>query len=127
MMKKADIIIIVVLLVLAMAGFGVSQLMYNHKYATKYVDIYVQNKLKEHILVKDKNFTKKIEIKTELGTNVIEISNDGAKMISADCHDKICVKEGFKDKNGQTIVCLPNKVVVEIKGEDKAKIDGASF
>lgn len=126
-MKRADIIIIGALLLLALAGFGASKLIYDKKYASKYVDIYVQNKLQYHILVKDASFTQEIKIKTKLGNNTVKISDDGAQMIDADCRDLLCVKEGHKTKAGQTIVCLPNKVVVEIKGEDKVQIDGASY
>lgn len=126
-MKKADVIIIITLLVIALGAFGVTKIVANHKYANKYVEISIKGKLYQKVLIKDNTFKKTIKIKTALGTNVVEIENGGAKMIDADCHDKICIKEGFKDKNGQTIVCLPNKFVVEIKGEDKAETDGVAY
>ncbi|MFR5116202.1 MAG: NusG domain II-containing protein [Eubacterium sp.] len=31
-------------------------------------------------------------------------------MISADCPDKLCVNQHAISSNGETIVCLPNKV-----------------
>ena len=36
-------------------------------------------------------------------------------MISADCPDKLCVNQHAISSNGETIVCLPNKVVVEVE------------
>ena len=36
-------------------------------------------------------------------------------MISADCPDKLCVHQHAISANGETIVCLPNKVVAEVK------------
>jgi hypothetical protein len=126
-MKKADVIIIVTLLVIAIGGLGVSKVLSNHKYANKYVEISIEGKLYQKVLIKDNSFKKTIKIKTALGTNVVEIENGGARMLDADCRDKICIKEGFKDKNGETIVCLPNKLVVEIKGEDKAETDEVSY
>ena len=37
-------------------------------------------------------------------------------MKDADCPDKLCEKTGKISKNGETIVRLPHRVVVEIQG-----------
>jgi len=49
-----------------------------------------------------------------LGTTRIEIKGKKVRVISSPCPEKICVKMGWKSKNGETIVCVPNKVVVKI-------------
>lgn len=126
-MKRADVIIIATLLVLAIGGFAASKLLFNHKYANKYIEISIKGKLYQKVLVRDNNFKKTIKIKTDLGTNIVEIENGGVKMLDADCRDKICIEEGFKSQTGQTIVCLPHKFVIEIKGEDKAETDEVSY
>ena len=126
-MKKADVIIIITLLVIALGALGVTKIVNNRKYANKYVEISIKGKPYQRILINNNSFKKTIKIKTALGMNIVEIENGGVRIIDADCRDKICIKEGFKDKNGQTIVCLPNKFVVEIKGEDKAEIDGVAY
>ncbi len=46
-------------------------------------------------------------------TNVCEIKDGKAKMISAACPDHLCLKQKAIDKSGGLIVCLPNKVVIE--------------
>ena len=51
------------------------------------------------------------------GYNILVIQNGYAYMKDADCHDKICVHQGKISKVGETIVCLPHKVVIEIKGK----------
>lgn len=56
-------------------------------------------------------------------TNVLKISGGEAKMTEADCPDKLCVHQNSISRQGETIVCLPNRVVVEITGEDKAEFD----
>ena len=53
------------------------------------------------------------------GMNQLIIKDGQAYMIDADCPDKICVHQGKISKTGETIVCLPHKVVIEIKGNDK--------
>ena len=50
------------------------------------------------------------------GSNIVTIENGGVTMTDADCPDKLCVKTGRISKTGETIVCLPHRVVVEIIG-----------
>ena len=52
------------------------------------------------------------------GYNIFVIENGVVYMKDADCADKICVHQGRISKVGETIVCLPHKVVIEIKGEN---------
>ena len=37
-------------------------------------------------------------------------------MSDADCPDKLCIHQGRIHKNGQWIICLPNRVAVTIEG-----------
>ncbi len=62
----------------------------------------------------DKDLT--IDIVSENNhTNTLVIKDGKASITSADCPDKICVNHRSISKVGETIVCLPNKVVIEIK------------
>jgi hypothetical protein len=56
-------------------------------------------------------------------TNTVVIDNLTAYVINANCPDKICQNHNPISKNGESIVCLPNKVVVTISGDDN-EIDG---
>lgn len=47
-------------------------------------------------------------------TNVLVIKDGAADMILADCPDQVCVKHPAISKTGESIICLPNKVVVTI-------------
>ncbi len=53
--------------------------------------------------------------------NKLAIKNGYADMVKADCKDKICVNHRKVNKNGETIVCLPNKVIVEIHSSEDSK------
>ena len=48
-------------------------------------------------------------------TNTLVIKDGAADIIFADCPDQICVKHEPISKAGETIICLPNKVVVTIE------------
>ena len=71
------------------------------------------------------NKDRTIEIKDSNGkvTNTVVIKNGEVFMKSADCPDQICVHQGHKSKNGESITCLPNKVFVEVRGKSKSSVD----
>ncbi len=47
-------------------------------------------------------------------TNVCEIKDGEARMISATCPDHLCIDhQGPIDETGGMIICLPNRVVIE--------------
>ncbi len=58
-----------------------------------------------------------ITIEKDGHTNVIVIEDGTVHMESSTCKNQICVKHGKISLKGDSIVCLPNRVVVEIEGE----------
>jgi len=108
---KNDIILIGVILLFALITFMVFKL--NLRDGNKVIVI-VDNKEKYCY-----NFNNDIEleIKSGDGINVLVIENGQAYIKSANCHDKICVAHRKISKNGETIVCLPHRVVIEITEE----------
>ena len=52
------------------------------------------------------------------GSNTLTIEDGHAYMSDATCPDQLCVHMGKKSQNGETIVCLPNEVIVEIRTEN---------
>ena len=52
------------------------------------------------------------------GKNTLVIENNKAFMKDANCPDKICEGHSKISYKGETIVCLPHKVVIEIVAED---------
>lgn len=57
--------------------------------------------------------------------NILKIENGTAKVISASCPDLICVSHKPVKYNGETIVCLPNKLVIRIDS-DKNGVDAVA-
>ena len=50
------------------------------------------------------------------GYNIVEIHNGTVDVTEADCDNQICVNSAAISKPGQTITCIPPRVVVEIVG-----------
>lgn len=64
---------------------------------------------------------KTVEVKTEFGCNTVKIDKNSAWIEESDCPDKLDIKAGKISKTNQMIVCIPNRLMVEIKGgETKA-------
>lgn len=58
---------------------------------------------------------KEIEIFGKNGYNKLKISDSEVKMTEADCPDGYCVSHVAINSVGETVVCLPHGIVVEIK------------
>ena len=117
-MKKNDWILVAVILIFAGIGF----LIYLNfgKQSAGLVKITVDGELfGTYSLEKDQE----IEIND---TNRLIIEDGQGDMIEADCPDQICVEHISISKNKETIVCLPNKVIVEIVGGKDAEIDAVA-
>jgi hypothetical protein len=60
------------------------------------------------------------------GHNRLVISGGTARIEDADCPDRLCVKQGAVSKDGETIVCLPHRVIVKVRGGAVPEVDGVS-
>ena len=58
-----------------------------------------------------------------LGHNEFRIKNRAVSMVSADCKDALCLKEGQVSRDGQSIICLPNKVILSVVSTAKNTVD----
>lgn len=59
-------------------------------------------------------------------TNVLIVKDGMADMLTADCPDRICVEHRSISKSKETIVCLPNQVIVEIVGGKDSDTDAVT-
>jgi hypothetical protein len=50
---------------------------------------------------------------------IFEITDGKIRITEACCPDRLCVSKGYISKPHETIICLPNRIVVEIKGAEK--------
>lgn len=50
-----------------------------------------------------------------LNTNTVIIKDGEASMSYSSCKNQICTNHRHISKKGESIICLPNKVIIEIK------------
>ncbi len=83
------------------------------------VNVYKDGKLIHTFTLADKPQT------VDLGTNVLYIEKDGVSMTHANCPDKLCINQGKIKNSSRSIVCLPNRIVVEI-ADVKGEVDAVA-
>ena len=117
--KKADIVLF---LILAALGIAVTVMSLNGAEDGSVVQVSVDGKT-YGVYSLNKNQT--IEIKQDKSINKITIKDGHVQMSDSTCRNQVCVDTGEISKTSQSIVCLPNKVMVEIvRGE--AQFDAVS-
>lgn len=115
--SKKDWVLILVILCVAVIAFLLHEVIGAEGAGS--VTIKVNGKIEGvYSLAEDK------EIKINGGSNILVIKNQKADMIEADCPDKLCVDQKAISKNHESIICLPNKVVVEVESQENSQLDG---
>lgn len=117
-MKKNDFLLIGFIILLAAAVLGYHYL----KGKSENADVVVTVDGKKYGTY-DLSANRTIDIN---GTNTLQIKNGKADMIHANCPDQLCVHQRAISRDGESIICLPNKVVVTIKGGKDRELDAVA-
>ena len=59
-------------------------------------------------------------------TNTLVIRDGKARIVEATCPDQICVRQGAVQYAGESIVCLPHRLVITVEGGPPPDIDAAA-
>lgn len=66
-----------------------------------------------------------IVLGSEGRTNTLVIEDGAARVTAAGCPDQICVNHGAIRFAGESIVCLPHKLVITVEGGQTNDVDAA--
>lgn len=103
------IVVIVIINVFIILYGGRNAVKQNNKIAY----IYSNNELYgEYVLTDD--VKEEIKIESETGFNILHIEDGQIWIHDASCPDKICISQGKISRDGEIIVCLPNKMLIKI-------------
>lgn len=117
-MKRNDLILIAIVLII---GAGALLLIFNNKEAGSKVSVQMNG---EEIITFDLDKDITYTIEGDNGAwNTFTIKDGYVDMIDASCPDKVCVEHKSIHHNHETIICLPNQVVLEIIGGEESLID----
>jgi hypothetical protein len=63
----------------------------------------------------------------QLGDTIIKIHENTAWVESSPCQNQTCVTSGYVWRQGQWAACLPNNVLLIIKGDNEQDIDAVAW
>ncbi len=119
---RFDWILIGLVLFFSIAFFWVIHSRFKSSTQRSVVLIYEKDRLLEEDRL-DKN-----KIITILnGRMQFEIKDARIRVLNSDCPHHICKNMGWIKYNGETIVCVPNQVLIEIKSKGPAVIDAVAY
>lgn len=127
-LTKGDKVLVALLVVFSIfLAFYMSKVSDNAE--KKYVSIQINGEEINAIQFSKDIIGKTYKVETEYGYNILKFGDEEVQIIDASCLDKLCIKQGTINKIGQLLVCLPNRLVVEIKSTDGAsgEVDGSTF
>ncbi len=114
-MKTGDKLLIAVVIIFSVCGLIYFTLNPAAKGSMVYIE--VNGKLYETLSL-DRDKTVTVHAAGD-EFNVVEVKNGRARMIDANCPDRVCIKQGWINRAGESIICLPHRVVVRVPGEIK--------
>ncbi|MBQ0018233.1 MAG: NusG domain II-containing protein [Clostridiales bacterium] len=117
-LTKADIILFIILIALGIA----STILVSHGKSTgdKVVITQGGELYGTYSLMEDRS----IDIQSDAAHNkdadsvynTVVIENGKVRMEAASCHNQVCVRHAAISSAGESIICLPNRIVVKIEG-----------
>ena len=109
-LKKKDIVLMIIILVVAGSCVLLHRII--GEKSADYITVKVNGKIEGVYSLAD--------------DQEIVLKNGEADMIRADCPDQLCVKQKAVSKNKESIICLPNKIVVEVDSHQNSQYDAVS-
>ena len=112
--KKADIILLIVLVAIGLAAtvmVGVSKSSGDTVLIENHGDLFGKYSLHE-----DREID--VPCVDSVGSDLhVSISGGTVKVTSSGCANQLCVKHSAISRTGESIICLPNRIVVKIEGK----------
>ncbi|MFC1718628.1 NusG domain II-containing protein [Candidatus Poribacteria bacterium] len=119
MFTRYDTLLIVGLLAVALLALGVI------RYRAGAVDTVVVQVDGEEVIQAPLADDKRFSVDGPLGKTEVEIKDKRVRVTDSPCARKTCVHAGWIDKPYQTIICMPNHVVIRLTGKgDNGELDG---
>lgn len=112
-MRVSDVILIIVILIFSLSLYFIYYEYGKNKEGKQVIITLNGKEYGRYSLNENKIF----EVKSN-GFNKIEIKDGKVYVIDADCPDKYCINHEGISKKGESIVCLPHKLFVEISDDE---------
>ncbi len=105
--KLVVVFVIVLSVIFAFSFFGKSA-------SSKVLEIKADSAVYKKIPLNGQSL--EVPVQSNEGHLIVEVQNDRVRVVDSTCKDHLCVKQGWIDRVGESIVCLPNRISVSIIG-----------
>lgn len=123
-MRKGDLLVLVVIMLI-----GIIFIYNYYSRDQKFGNIAVLEVNGE--IVRKFNLNDELEqyrVETPAGFNILAFEDGKVRVVEADCPDRLCVNFGWAQRVGQTIVCLPHRVIIKIESKTaNFELDGVAY
>lgn len=120
---KGDAIVVSAVLIMAFSAFLIPDLMYDGQRGSEVVIMQDREEKGRYSLAEDRTITVPFR---DGSYNLILINGGMVRVTDADCPDKLCVRQRDISKNGESIICLPHKLVIMIESREESDLDAVT-
>ena len=121
-MKKNDLILIGILMAIALAILGITRVWQKNNTPDTAMVVVTVDGAEQGRYPLNQDMEQRFDL-SDGSYNILRIYDGYAEISEASCPDQICVKHHKIHYTNETIVCLPNKLVVEIQGGEESGVD----
>jgi hypothetical protein len=112
---RLDYLIIGVILLLVLFSWSIINFVILGREAGSLATVSVAGQVVREV---DLSESTQFTIQGQPGEGQIAIADGQIRMVAADCPDQICVYTGWISRPGQVIVCVPNRILIQVSGEN---------
>lgn len=122
-MRVLDVILIVMILLGSAGGLLGSTINWKEPQSqVKEISVYRDGTLTETItLDKDR------QLSLLAGKMVLEVHNHSVRVLRSDCPRQFCVHQGWANVEGESIICVPYKTLIEVKSTARTMVDAVVY
>jgi len=117
-MKRGDYKIIIIIFALVLGAYG--YVFYKGMSTDDKILTITQDQEVLYEFKIDDSYRNVIKIENDAQYNNIYIQDGEVWIEEANCLNQVCVKHSHVSKIGEMIVCIPHKLILEIKGDKNA-------
>lgn len=120
-MTRGDKLLVagIVLIIAVLIIFNGTYLRTDEELKQRTATIAVDGKIVKSITLPNTEKAWRFKVQGVLGVAVVEVSDDKIRMLEAPCPDQICVHRQWIAAPGESIICVPNKMVISIEKNDE--------
>lgn len=118
---KADMIILAFILMAAFAAYVIFALLQSDE--TGVISVYQDGVLLYQYSLEEEQI---ITVSSTEGYNLLLIDESKVWVTDADCPDRLCIRQRAISRKGESIICLPHKLVIQIDSGKESELDAVT-